>query len=238
MDTQPGQVFTPRNEDPNQIQQQQPAAYIPQEPAQPPVAQQVPQMQFPAPVPDAITDAAALNMGSAQGASWQYSQEPADIDRSVAPLPEDVAWTAAEFAEHQKGLGWYGVLALIAILLATGYYLVTKDYFFTGVIILAALMFGVYAARKPRTQQYHLSPNGVQVGEKTYGYQNFKNFSVAEDGSIASVIFMPLARFAPPLTIYVSQDVEDHVLSYLSLFLPFEQHHTDAIDSLLRRIRF
>jgi hypothetical protein len=236
MDTQPGQVFTPHEEGSNLGQQQQPVPYIPQRPLQ-----QTPQMQAAAPMPEPVANTGLPGMVpsmDAQTVDWQYAQESGMDDPSVQSLPEDVIWTAAEFVEHNKGIGWYGVLALVALVLAVGYYFVTKDYFFTGVIIFTALVFGVYAARKPRSQQYHLSPDGVGVGEKMYGYQNFKNFSIAEDGTIASVVFMPLARFAPPLTIYVSQEVEERVLGYLSLFLPFEQHHTDAIDGLLRRIRF
>jgi hypothetical protein len=236
MDTQPGQVFTPHEEGLNQSGRQQPAPYAPQG-----SVQQAQQMQPPAPLPEPTNTAMPdinASMNAQNMGDWQYTQEPGMMDPSSEPLPDEVTWTAAEFVEHKKSMAWYGGLTLVALALATGYYLMTKDYFFTGVIILTAVMFGVYASRKPHSQQYHLSPDGVGVGERMYGYQNFKNFSVAEDGAIASVVFMPLARLAPPLTIYVSQDVEERVLGYLSLFLPFEQHHSDAIDGLLRRIRF
>jgi hypothetical protein len=238
MDRQPGQVIFPHDDGPN-VNGQHVAASPPPQPAYSsgqPASQVLPApapttLQTPSPVPGAATSLGASDIG------WQYAQE-AELTDSVQPLPEDVIWTAAEFVEHQKGASWYGALVLAAMAVAASYYLVTRDGFFTGVIVLAAAMFGIYAAHKPRTQQYHLGPQGLQIGERMYYFQSFKNFSVAEEGATASIIFIPLARFAPPLTVYVAKDLEEQVLDYLSLFLPFEQHHTDVIDSLLRRIRF
>lgn len=173
----------------------------------------------------------------AQDDSWQYGQE---TDRTDAKwqLPEDISWTASEFIEHPKDASWYGLLALIGLSLAAVGYLVTKDVISTGVIIIVAIMFGFYAGHKPRTQQYHLSPQGLQIGPKEYNFQGFKNFSVTEEGAITNISFIPLKRFAPPLAIYVSRDLEERVIDYLSLFLPFEQRHADPIEGLLRRIRF
>ncbi len=71
-----------------------------------------------------------------------------------------------------------------------------------------------------------------------YALQGFKSFSITEDGAIASIIFMPLKRFMPALTIYMAPDVEDKVVNYLSDVLPMERHRQDAVDSLLKRIRF
>jgi hypothetical protein len=104
--------------------------------------------------------------------------------------------------------------------------------------VFAVLTLGIYAARKPRVQQYTLTPQGLNVGPKNYTFENFKSFAVAEEGAIASIVFMPLKRFMPPLTIYVAPDMEEQVISYLSALLPFEQHKQDAVDSLLKRIRF
>jgi hypothetical protein len=70
-----------------------------------------------------------------------------------------------------------------------------------------------------------------------YMYQDFKTFSVSQEGGAISVIFMPLKRFMPPLTMYVSPDVGDNVVTFLSAFLPFEHHQPDMVETLMRRIR-
>jgi hypothetical protein len=169
--------------------------------------------------------------------NWQYSQEANPALSQKAAL-DDVTWTASEFIEHSKGIGWYGLLMLAGLAVAGLNFFFTKDVVSTVLLALAVLIFGIYAGHKPREQQYHLSPQGLQIGGKLYVFQAFKAFSVAEEGSTASIVFTPLGRFAPPVTIYVAHDMEDRVLNYISNFLPLEQRRADAVDGLLRKIRF
>ena len=157
---------------------------------------------------------------------------------SEDPPPGDISWTAAEFTGHQKTVAWYGLVVVGGLLLAALYYWIARDVVFTTVIVLVIIMAAIYASHKPRSEAYHLSPQGLQIGGRVYGFHQFKNFSVTDDGLVASVVFAPLGRVALPIIVSVPSDIEDKVLDYLSFFLPFEEHRTDAIDGLLRRIKF
>jgi len=237
MDIQPGQVQIPHDDSgsdqPQQLAPNTSPEPIPSQPAA--LAPSLLPEQNMQPYAAPVSDAHVLSEGQQNG--WQYTQEAntAGFDQSE---PQAVSWTASEFIEHPKGVGWYGLLGLVGVGLATADYIVTKDVVSTGVIIITAAMFGVYAAHKPRTQQYQLSPQGLRIGDKLYSFQGFKNFSVTDEGANVSVVFMPLKRFAAPLTIYVSMDLEERVLGYVGAFLPFEQYSGDVMDRLLRRIRF
>lgn len=171
-------------------------------------------------------------------AGWQFTQEAESPAAPPQSALEEIDWNASEFIEHPKGFGWYALLGLAGLVVAVVNYLVTRDVVSTGAIVIAAVLFGIYAGHKPRMQQYHLSPKGLQIGEKLYAFQAYKAFSVTEEAGTANIVFTPLGRFAPPLTIYVALDMEDRVLNYLSNFLPIEQRRVDAVDGLLRRIRF
>jgi hypothetical protein len=241
MDMQPGQVQIPHG-DLGSGQPQQPTTNTPPEPV-PPSEQPGYVVSAPAPLPEQSIQPSAVPAPDTnvspedQGNGWQYTQE-ADTVGLDREKPQAVNWTASEFVEHPKSIAWYGLLALAGVGLAAADYFVTGDVISTSVIVIAAVTFGVYASHKPRTQQYRLSPQGLQIGDKVYSFQDYKNFSVAEEGTNISIIFIPLKRFSPPLTIYVSMDIEERVLEYVSFFLPFEQRRADAIDALLRRIRF
>ena len=232
---QPGQVIVPHDAGepkppgdgaPQPERQPEPEPTPTPVPAAEPVAPAVVQAPVANPQPETIP------VGQ-----WQFRQEEV-APAAQTPLPDDIHWTASEFIAHEKSAGWYGLLALAGLAAAALDYLITRDLFSTVVILFAAAMFGVFAARKPKTQEYSLSRQGIQIGVKSYDFQDFKTFSVAEEGAIASIVFMPLKRFMPPLTLYVAPDMEDRVVDYLSAFLPFEQHKADAVDNLLRRIRF
>lgn len=241
----PGQVISPQNTSvaapppPTEPPTGPTGAPQPERPAEPPTPPPPP-----TPLPDPKATEEVANAGwqfrsEAAGASSQ--QIPSGLEPPIsadADVPDGLSWTASEFITHEKSVGWYGLLAATAIVAAVLVYLVTKDKISTGIVILAAIALGVFAARKPQIQTYSLLPEGLQIGSKVYSFQEFKTFSVIEEGTITSVVFMPFKRFMPPLTIYVAPELEDKVVNFLSVFMPFEQHKADAVDSLLRRIRF
>jgi len=168
------------------------------------------------------------------------AQTPEAPEPPKAQSPEDgaISWTASEFVAHEKSAGWYGVLALAAIIIAALIYLITRDTISAVVVIIAALAFGAIAGRKPRQLQYRLSNSGVIIGNKQLGYNLFKSFSVVPEGAFSSIVLRPLKRFSPLTTIYYAPDDEEKIVNLLSDHLPFEEHQPDAVDNMMRRIRF
>ncbi len=154
------------------------------------------------------------------------------------PDAETVTWTASEFIAHAKSFSWYAALALIAVVGATLIYVLTKDPVSAGVIIIAAIFFGIYAGHKPRELEYQVDTRGLSIGQKHFSYHQFKSFSVLPEGAFSSIVFMPLKRFAPPTTIYYPPEDENRIVSLLGNYLPHEERGHDAIDRLMHRIHF
>jgi hypothetical protein len=157
---------------------------------------------------------------------------------SEAPIDKAVSWRASEFIAHEKSPGWYLLLALAAMVGAAAIYLLTKDKVSAGVVVLGALLFGVYAGRKPRELNYQLDGKGLTVGQKFLAYEEFRCFAIVAEGAFESIIFTPLRRFAPLTTIYFDPKDEEQIVGVLSKRLPLEEHTHDAVDRLMRRIRF
>lgn len=149
-----------------------------------------------------------------------------------------ISWTASEFIAHDKTAGWYGTLAGVAVLLAAIIFLLTRDPISASVVIVGAVLFGVYAGRQPRQLPYTLSDHGLHVGSRFYPLQQFRSFSVVPEGAFSSIVFMPLKRFAPLTTIYYPPESEEQIVDILSTELPFVEHRHDAIERLMRHIRF
>ncbi len=261
----PGQVISPQTDQPGANDQpaanpvppaatpqpQRPTEQIPEVPAptqgnEPPAGQAataaeplVPQQSYYQPQPQEATEQPQPVSSAHQDGNWQFHQEQSDGGAvHDAVLTGEISWTASEFVLHDKSAGWYGLLALGGALSALLVYWLTKDKITTGIIVFAVLAFGFLAARRPKEQAYAIDHAGLHVGRRSYDIHNFKSFSVAEDGHNATVVFMPLKRFMPPLTIYLSPDSGEKVVDFLAQILPFEQHRQDAVDSLMKRIRF
>ncbi|HEU4914801.1 MAG TPA: hypothetical protein VFT16_05390 [Candidatus Saccharimonadales bacterium] len=178
-------------------------------------------------------------------ANWQYqpNQQPAPAEHLqsyAAPvhIPEEVAWTASEFVSHNKGMGWYSLLAGGAAVLAAVIYFVTRDVISAGIIIFVAVLLGVSAVRKPRVLHYQVNAAGLAIGDKFYPYAEFKSFAVMQEGAFSSIMFLPLRRFMPSISIYYDPQDEDRIIEVLSYYLPMEMRTHDFVDSIIRRIRF
>jgi hypothetical protein len=157
--------------------------------------------------------------------------------REAAETPA-IAWTASEFIAHAKSFGWYVSLAVAAIVFAGLVLVVSHDLVSVAVVLVAALLLGVYGSHQPRQMEYKLDASGLSVGKRHFGYNEFRSFSVMAEGAISSIVFLPLRRFAVPTTIYYAPEDETKIVDLLSSRLPLEQHKNDPIDRLMHHIRY
>ena len=166
--------------------------------------------------------------------------ESAAVSSDIAQDEDDeaITWTASEFVAHEKSTAWYVQLSFGAVVLAAVVYFLTKDVISTGIVIFAAFALGVYGARAPRQLQYTLDDEGVKIGQKYYDYEAFRSFAVVPEGVFSSIVFMPLKRFAPLTTIYYDPKDEERILDLLEPRVPYEEYSHDAVERLMRRIRF
>lgn len=152
---------------------------------------------------------------------------------------DTIRWTASEYIAHQKTTAWYVGLAVATIaLLAVVFFVTSGDIISMVSIGLAAVVFGMYAGRKPKTQEYTVGPRGVGIGAKMYSYDRLRSFAVVSEGAFSNITFMPLKRFMSLVSIYYDPQDEDRILAALSLYLPMEERRKDAIDRLTSRIKF
>ncbi len=156
----------------------------------------------------------------------------------TAPEGARVSWSASEYIANPKNFGWFGLLGVGSIVFAAVVYLLTQDVVAAIVIIVLALMVGVFATRQPQVLEYHIGEEGLHIGQKFYPYPGFKSFSVVEEGAFAYISLMPLKRFMPPLSIHFSPDDEEKIINTLADYLPYEEYKHDVVESLSRRLRF
>lgn len=150
-----------------------------------------------------------------------------------------VTWEASEYIHHQKGTEWYlgfaGILILAGTLL---FILLDGDWFSIVVLVLMGVAVAIYAGRQPKVQRYSVSHSGISIGDRHYSLEDFRNFSLVDDGSFQSIMLMPLKRLMPPVSIYFSPQDGPKIVDILGSVLPHEQHQPDMVDRLLRKVRF
>ena len=155
------------------------------------------------------------------------------------PPPRDtsIVWTASEYIEHERGAGWYLVLLLVTAVIAGISYLLFKDYVTVGIIVVLGVIVAIAVGRKPRQVQYQLSRQGIQVGEKTYNYSQFRSFSIIREGTLSSIELMPLKKLMIPVSAYFGPADEERIVDIIGQYLPYEERQMELVDKLSRRLR-
>jgi hypothetical protein len=229
---QPGDTITPQNKSDDDaveitIPRDSPSASTDTSPAPPPAA----------PLPE--TPSARSEPVTAEPSPWQYSSEVEPLLHQPAKTDlSPVTWTASEFVDHEKNSSWFMTLAAITAAAVVIIYFITHDLITSFVIIIAAALFGTTARRKPRTLQYQLDDTGVTIGGKLYAYAAFKSFTLLEEGAFNSIELMPLQRFMPPISLYYPPENEEQIVNLLGNYLAHEERTRDAVDRLMRKVRF
>lgn len=177
--------------------------------------------------------------------TWQYQAEGQDtaVDdaptQDLSPDIETVRWTGDEFIAHHKTMQWYAALgagtAMIAVLV---YLLTSRDFVPAGVVVLVAIVFAIFASRKPRKLEYVIDSSGIQIGARLYPFSGFKSFSLVEEESAQAVWLMPLKRFMPIIAVYFDMKDGQKIVDALSRVLPVEDRQPDIVDHLMHRLKF
>ena len=184
---------------------------------------------------------------------WQVVMEPS---QQTPPSPEGapivqaasdatsqsapdavVSWQASEYIHHDKGAGWF-IALLAVVLVACGISIWLQAWTFVALIIVMAIAVVVYAVRVPQAIEYTLGPDGLQINDKHYDFNEFKAFGVVPDGGIFSVVLVPTKRFMPALTIYFEEKDGEKIVDILGSHLPVEKLGHDFIERFTRRIHF
>ena len=191
-------------------------------------------------------------MSSNQDTPWQYhgdknSSPATPLPTASGPTPSPVAsaassgvvsWKAPEYLAHQRGFGWYVLLAIGGVGVAALIYWITRDVFASVSIVIAAGIIGAFALRQPQTIAYSLSPSGLTIGSKTHPYSSFKSFSHISEGTVPTVLLLPAKRFMAPITLHFEPKEEEKIIEILGQFLPRDEHKLDNVERLSRHLRF
>jgi len=168
---------------------------------------------------------------------WKFTGS--DSAKATTPTgPTSISWTASEYIEHDKSVSWYVWFFLATAVIIGGIYLLTHEVISVILLSLLAIVFGVFAARKPQVLQYRLDDRGLTIGQKFYPMNLFRSFAVIEEGPFRSVTLLPMKRFMPAISLYFSPEDERAILDAFSSLLPQEIRQQDALDKLMHRIRF
>ncbi len=134
---------------------------------------------------------------------------------------EKLAWSALEYEEKERSRDWFWALGIIVVTGAVAA-IIFENYFFAALLILAGILLGFFAMKKPETVEYELNARGLVVRNRLYPYENIKAFWVQADFSampiLKPILFIHSERaFMPVIAVPIHLDMAREVHAIFSM---------------------
>jgi hypothetical protein len=151
---------------------------------------------------------------------------------------KEFEWEAPEFEKKEKSKSWFFIPAILTIILGI-IALVTENILFLIFIILAFVIFYMYANKEPRILKFKINEKGIEVAERLYPLDTLRSFwlfyNPPEEKEIS---FRSKKTFFPYLRLPLAEQNPNEIREFLLKFLPEKKHTESIIDIFMRRIGF
>jgi len=154
----------------------------------------------------------------------------------VLPNIEPIRWTASENIDHQRGAGWYWIVAILTVIVV-GLGVWIRQWTLVGLAVIVLVAVLVVTRRPAREVSYELNGEGLVVGGQLKPFINFRAFGVRHDGALWQLVLSPAKRFGAETTIFFHEDQGEAIVDFLGARLPMEDTGISVIDHLSRRLK-
>ncbi len=186
--------------------------------------------------PEGDTDTVSAAIPPVEAQDATEVTHTADAE-SAPPLMPSVSWEASEFVHHERNTVWFvGVVAMGVVLLGLSIWLHAWTFTAVVVVMVAAIFF--MALRPPRVLRYQLSDNGLDIEQNHYSYKDFRAFGVVQEDAVYYITLLPIKRFMPAIDVYFPQEYGEQIVDALGAHIPMQTVKPDAIDDIMKRLRF
>ena len=160
-------------------------------------------------------------------------------------MPEDqqknnsifISWTAPEFIQYEKGRSWFVMLAIISAALVI-IALLMQNYLFALIIVMAAFLIYVQAAKRPKEITFMISSEGITIDEKTYPFGEFRSFWIFEEPELRYANLLSKRLTQPQIHLPLAEQDPQIIRRALIDFIPEKKQEETFSDIIARKIKF
>lgn len=151
-------------------------------------------------------------------------------------MPE-LTWTTTEFKKHDKPQSWYiGLWAVAAVLAIAG--IIFSSFLVVILVIVAALVLHIYAAKEPRSITVSLSEHDLVIGERVFPLGEFASFWIFRRRDHDIISLHRHGMIKPELHILIPPEKTPTARMLLRPQVPEKEHDESLIDVLADRLKF
>lgn len=141
------------------------------------------------------------------------------------------SWEAPSRPFKKKDRSYYTTIAIIAVLLVLIAFM-AQEFLLIGVILSFAFVTYVLAFVPPHKINYHISTQGITIGEDFYFWHFLDSFWFKEKDGLKVLHVQTLLRFPTQLMLVLGKEDEERIKKMVARFLPF---HEKPYKSLMEK---
>lgn len=153
-------------------------------------------------------------------------------------MEESIVWIEPEYKERNRSNDWFWALGVIAVSSAV-LAIIYDNYLFAVFIIIAAVILGFFAVRKPDMIEYRIDAKGLSIGKEFYPYENLVSFTVLEKPEGDNLLLVLSKRQVVPLfSIPLGIESPEAVRKLLAAHLKEEKHTEPTAHKIMDYLGF
>lgn len=128
-------------------------------------------------------------------------------------------WDFPEFIKHPRKKTWY-FWAMVIVIFLLIYSVVTVNFLFAVIVIMAAISFLLIYRREPKQVTFAITEDGLEADDRFFPYENLKDFFIIyKPPEVKSLFFEFISWTKPRLTISLADqnpvEIRKILLEYL-----------------------
>jgi hypothetical protein len=161
------------------------------------------------------------------------------LEEDLIQAQDAFVWEAPAFERHERSTRWYGVMALVALVLVA-YAIWTANFLFAFLILLAAIMLVLAGNEASPPVLIQIGDNGVVWDGEFIPYEQIRHFAIIYQPPEVKVLYIqPRNLMRPRLRIDLGGqdpvDLRNHLKQYAFEDLKLQEEH--ASDTFARLFR-
>ncbi|MDR3582316.1 MAG: hypothetical protein P4L67_03520 [Candidatus Pacebacteria bacterium] len=151
----------------------------------------------------------------------------------------EIVWEAPEYEHREKGVSWYWITIIVAAFMIA-FAVWQKDFLFGFFIVVAEILFIIWADRMPRDIPFMVTDEAVHIGQsRIHLIREFESWSTdRNDEDWADIHFYFRSRLRSPLKVIVPVDRVEEVRVDLKTVLKEVRHDMTLVDAIEKLFRF
>lgn len=162
-----------------------------------------------------------------------FSQENAGTIDLGTPL---IMWNAPEYAEHDHGPLWKGVMSIIVVALII-FGIITDSIPLVIVVVLFSGVYFLIHSHKPKILDIAITDVGVKNGDKFYSFEEIQTFWIIFDPPHVKTLNLKVKKgLEKEISIQLQEQNPAEIRAFLNTQVPEWKNRTETFSEVLIRI--